>query len=79
MVQDFSRFVTYTGKLNWFAPTAEIPALAPAATIAEVLLGLALVSGFFTRASALLSGLMLLLFALAMKNCRHHLEKESIQ
>ena len=62
---DFSRFVAYTEKLNWFA-TAVIPALAWAATLAEILLGLALVLGFFTRVAALLSGLMLLLFALTM-------------
>jgi uncharacterized membrane protein YphA (DoxX/SURF4 family) len=63
---DFSRFVAYTEKLNWFAPTAVIPTLAWAATFAEVLLGLALVLGFFTRIAALLSGLMLFLFALTM-------------
>ena len=63
---DFSRFVDYTGKLNWFAPTAVIPTLAWAATFAEILLGLALVLGFFTRVAALLSGLMLLAFALTM-------------
>ena len=64
---DFSRFVDYTGKLNWFAPTAVIPTLAWAATFAEILLGLALVLGFFTRVAALLlSGLMLLVFALTM-------------
>ena len=63
---DFSRLVAYTGKLNWFAPTAVIPALAWAATFAEVLLGLALTLGLFTRVAALLSGLMLLLFALTM-------------
>jgi len=37
-----------------------------AATFAEILLGLALVSGFFTRVTALLSGLTLLVFALTM-------------
>jgi uncharacterized membrane protein YphA (DoxX/SURF4 family) len=63
---DFSRFIEYTGKLNWFAPTAVIPALAWAATFAEILLGLALVLGFFTRVAALLSGLMLLVYALTM-------------
>src|SRR5215510_10965095 len=63
---DFSRFVDYTGKLNWFAPTAVIPALAWAATFAEMLLGLALVLGCFTRVAAWLSGLMLLVFALTM-------------
>jgi uncharacterized membrane protein YphA (DoxX/SURF4 family) len=31
---DFSRFVAYTGKLNWFVPTAVAPALAWAATSA---------------------------------------------
>jgi uncharacterized membrane protein YphA (DoxX/SURF4 family) len=63
---DFSRFVNYTGQLNWFAPTALLPALAWAATFAEILLGLALVWGLFTRVAALLSGVMLLLFALTM-------------
>jgi uncharacterized membrane protein YphA (DoxX/SURF4 family) len=63
---DFSRFVDYTGQLNWFAPTAVIPALAWAATFAEIVLGLALVLGFFTRVAALLSGLLLLVFALTM-------------
>jgi uncharacterized membrane protein YphA (DoxX/SURF4 family) len=63
---DFSRFVDYTRQLNWFAPTAVIPALAWAATFAEILLGLALVLGFFTQVAALLSGLMLLVFALTM-------------
>jgi uncharacterized membrane protein YphA (DoxX/SURF4 family) len=63
---DFSRFVTYTGKLNWFAPTAMIPVLAWASTFAEALLGLALVLGFFTRVTAFSSGLMLLLFAMTM-------------
>ena len=64
--EDFSHFVANTRKLNWFAPTALIPALAWPATSAEVLLGLALDSGFFTRVAALLSVLMLLLFALTM-------------
>jgi uncharacterized membrane protein YphA (DoxX/SURF4 family) len=49
-----------------FAPTAVIPALAWAATFAEILLGFALVSGCFTRVAAVLSGLMLLMFALTM-------------
>jgi uncharacterized membrane protein YphA (DoxX/SURF4 family) len=40
--------------------------LAWASTFAEALLGLALVVGFFTRAAALLSGLLLLSFALTM-------------
>jgi uncharacterized membrane protein YphA (DoxX/SURF4 family) len=63
---DFSHFVAYTGKLNWFMPSAAITALAWAATCAEILLGIALVLGAFTRVAALLSGWLLLLFALSM-------------
>lgn len=63
---DFAHFIAYTGKLNWFAPAALLPVLAWAATFAEILLGLTLVLGLFTRAAALLSGMMLLLFALTM-------------
>jgi uncharacterized membrane protein YphA (DoxX/SURF4 family) len=63
---DFARFIAYTGKLNWFAPTALLPALAWVATLAETLLGLALILGLFTRITALLSGLLLLLFASTM-------------
>jgi uncharacterized membrane protein YphA (DoxX/SURF4 family) len=63
---DFSHFQAYTAKLNWFMPSAMIPALAWISTGAEVLLGTALVAGVYTRAAALLSGLLLLLFALSM-------------
>ncbi len=47
-------------------PSATIPALAWASTCAEILLGVALVLGAFTRVAAFLSGLLLLLFALVM-------------
>ncbi|MGH9618675.1 MAG: DoxX family membrane protein [Bryobacteraceae bacterium] len=63
---DFGRFVAYTGKLNWFAPASLVPVLAWAATVAETALGVALILGIFTRVAAFLSGLLLLLFALAM-------------
>lgn len=63
---DFGRFVAYTEKLNWFAPSAFVPVLAWTATVAETVLGLALILGVFTRVAAFLSGLLLLLFALAM-------------
>ena len=63
---DFARFVAYTGKLNWFVPTTLFPALAWASTFAEIILGFALVAGLFTRIAALLSGMILLLFAPAM-------------
>jgi uncharacterized membrane protein YphA (DoxX/SURF4 family) len=63
---DFSHFTAYTAKLNWFMPAATIPVLAWASTCAETLLGVALVLGAFNRLAALLSGLLLLLFALVM-------------
>lgn len=63
---DFARFVVYTGKLNWFAPPTLVLALAWTATVAETALGLALILGVFTRIAAFLSGVLLLLFALAM-------------
>ena len=42
--------------LHWFMPSAAIPALAWAATCVEILLGVALVLGAFTRVAAFLSG-----------------------
>lgn len=62
----FARFVAYTGQLNWFLPKATIPALAILATCAETLLGVLLLLGWQTRTAALLSGVLLLLFALTM-------------
>jgi uncharacterized membrane protein YphA (DoxX/SURF4 family) len=47
-------------------PSATIPVLAWASTCAEILLGLALILGAFTRIAAFLSGLLLLLFAVCM-------------
>ena len=63
---DFEHFTAYTARLNWFMPSAAIPVLAWASTCAEILLGLALILGAFTRIAALLSGLLLLLFAMCM-------------
>lgn len=63
---DFHRFTAYTGTLLWFLPAPLFPALAWIATGAETGLGLALVVGLFTRWTALLSGALLLLFAIAM-------------
>ena len=63
---NYARYVAYTVKLNWFLPAAMIPALAIIATAAEILLGLLLVLGWKTRTIALLSGVLLTSFALAM-------------
>lgn len=63
---DFGHFIAYTAKLNWFVPAGVVPILAWLATIAETLLGFALLVGVFTRAAALLSGILLILFAATM-------------
>jgi uncharacterized membrane protein YphA (DoxX/SURF4 family) len=63
---NFARFVAYTGQLNWFLPEATYPTLAIAATFAEILLGILLVLGWQTRIAALLSGVLLLVFAVTM-------------
>src|SRR3954447_23185930 len=62
----FARFIAYTGRLNWFLPSAAVPALAVVSTFAETLLGILLLLGWQTRSTALLSGVLLLLFAITM-------------
>ena len=63
---NYARFVDYTAKLNWFLPASTIPTLANISTAAETLFGLLLVLGWKTRITALLSGVLLTAFALAM-------------
>lgn len=63
---NYARFVDYTAKLNWFLPTAMIPALAILATAAETVFGFLLIIGWRTRITALLSGALLTSFALVM-------------
>ena len=63
---NFSRFLEYTHTLNWYLPAAMIPALGVIATGAEILFGVLLIVGWRTRAAALLSGLLLLTFGMAM-------------
>jgi uncharacterized membrane protein YphA (DoxX/SURF4 family) len=63
---NYARFVNYTAKLNWFLPAAMIPALALISTAAETIFGLLLVLGWKTRITALLSGALLIIFALTM-------------
>ena len=63
---NYARFVAYTAKLNWFLPAGMIPVLANLSTAAETLFGLLLVLGWKTRITALLSGVLLTTFALAM-------------
>lgn len=59
-------FVDYVAVLNWFAPVSLVPVLAWAATLAEVLLAIALLIGWRLRLSAFASGLLLSSFALTM-------------
>ena len=63
---NFSRFLEYTHTLNWYLPAAMIPALGVIATGAELLFGILLLVGWYTRVTALLSGLLLLVFGMSM-------------
>jgi uncharacterized membrane protein YphA (DoxX/SURF4 family) len=63
---NYARFVAYTAKLNRFLPAAVIPAVALISTVAEIVFGLLLILGWKTRITALLSGVLIILFALAM-------------
>lgn len=59
-------FLAYTQTLNPWCPAALIPALGWFATVAELLLGIALLVGFRLKWTALASGVLLLIFALSM-------------
>jgi hypothetical protein len=63
---EFARFVAYVGTLNWFVPVWLWPLLAVLSTAAELVLGLLLLLGLWTRTAAILSALLLALFALEM-------------
>jgi uncharacterized membrane protein YphA (DoxX/SURF4 family) len=63
---NWTHFVAYTAKLNWFLPTSIIPALAIAAITVETLLGFLLILGWKTRTTSLLSAALLTTFALTM-------------
>ena len=63
---NFSNFEAYTAVLNWFLPHSWIPLLAWVDTALEMLFGLLLLVGLATRATGILSGTLMLLFALAM-------------
>jgi thiosulfate dehydrogenase (quinone) large subunit len=63
---NFDNFLASTAKLNPYLSTTWIPAVGWIVTLAEVACGLALILGFQTRRVAVVSGLMLLAFALGM-------------
>jgi len=62
----FGEFVALTAQVNAFLPASLIPLIAWSATIAETLLGVALLLGFQRRVVAVCSSLLLLFFGLAM-------------
>ena len=63
---NFARFTQYTAQLNPWAPPALVPVVAWTSTAAELVLGVALIAGFYTREVALASGVLLFLFAFGM-------------
>lgn len=63
---NFANFERYTARVNSFMPAASIPFLAWAATIAEIVLGIALILGIWPRWVSWSSAALLALFALAM-------------
>ena len=62
----FRNFLAYTARLNPWCPAQFIPVLGWVATVAETVLGLALILGFQIRITAVLSGVLALCFALSM-------------
>jgi uncharacterized membrane protein YphA (DoxX/SURF4 family) len=63
---NFTRFMEYAAKVNPWAPPALVPVLAWTATVAEILLGIALLVGLYTRLAGLASGVLLSSFAIGM-------------
>ena len=63
---DFAHFAEYTGAVMSLFPSSLRLPFAWAATVAETLLGILLIAGFRVRTSSVLSGLLLLSFAMGM-------------
>ena len=63
---DFAHFVEYTGRLTSLFPSSLTVSFAWAATVAETLFGVLLIAGIKTRMASVLSGLLLLSFAMGM-------------
>ncbi len=59
-------FLDYVAQINWWAPAALVPTLGVVATAAEIIFAVLLLLGFKTRITAILSGLLLLSFAITM-------------
>ena len=63
---NWSNFLKYTQFLNPMLPSSFIPLVGWTSTILEIVLGVCLIIGFKTSSAAKLSGVLLLIFALAM-------------
>jgi uncharacterized membrane protein YphA (DoxX/SURF4 family) len=63
---DFAHFVEYTGAVMSLFPSSLTVSFAWAATVAETLFGILLIAGFKIRITSVLSGLLLLSFAIGM-------------
>jgi uncharacterized membrane protein YphA (DoxX/SURF4 family) len=63
---DFAHFVEYTSRVTSLFPSALAMSFAWAATAGETLFGVLLIAGFKIRIASVLSGLLLLLFAMGM-------------
>src|ERR1051326_9016792 len=63
---NFAHFVKYTGAVTSLFPGSLAVSFAWAASVAESLLGILLIAGFKTRMASVLSGLLLLAFAIGM-------------
>lgn len=63
---DFAHFVAYTGAVTSLFPSSLTVPFAWAATAAETVCGILLIAGFKIRLASVLSGLLLLLFAMGM-------------
>ncbi len=63
---NFTHFVAYTGAVMSLFPSSWTVSFAWAATVAETLFGILLIAGFKIRIASVLSGLLLLSFALSM-------------
>ena len=63
---DWSHFISYAAKLNWFLPRSLIQPVGVVATLLETILAIGLLTGYWPRRFALASSGLLLLFALSM-------------
>ncbi|MGE5109219.1 MAG: DoxX family protein [Acidobacteriaceae bacterium] len=63
---NFHNFLAYTAKLNPWFPASWIPTIGWTATLCEACFGLALLLGYRTRMTAVLSGLLTMGFAFGM-------------